>query len=178
MDGGAARHGQFHFRDEHGARRQPSEHDHEEAHLVGRHHCGSDGGNRILRAKCAVPGVRQGMGIRVQRGAHRGDQCPALHDVQTQGMVMTVGSPASKATPPWWRVALVNRYAPYAAVIVLSALSPALPHKMDPDLTWWWAAVITIGVVFALMWTSARLPNVEWLATSGPLLFLVAVQLL
>jgi len=74
---------------------------------------------------------------------------------------MTFGSPAEGATAPWWRIVLVNRYAPYAAVIVLSALSPALPHKMTPDPGWWGAAGVTIAVVFALMWASALRPDVE-----------------
>ena len=78
----------------------------------------------------------------------------------------------------WWRRLVFNRYAPFALVIVLSALSPALPHKVHPNSAWWSAAALVIVLVFVLMWASSRRPDISWLATLGPLVFILAVQLL
>ena len=90
---------------------------------------------------------------------------------------MTEGS-ARVGPKPWWRLVLVNRYVPYAVVIVLCALSPLLPHKTHPDPAWWGAAGVTIVLSLGLVAESTQRPHLEWLAAAGPLLFILAVQLL
>jgi PAS domain S-box-containing protein len=86
--------------------------------------------------------------------------------------------PAAAPADSRWRRLVFNQYAPYAAVIVLSALSPALPHTAHPDNAWWLAAALTILLTFVLMWVSGTHPAVQWLATVGPLMLLVGIQFL
>ena len=90
-------------------------------------------------------------------------------------MTLETATDAAPARAGWRRL-VINRYFPYGVVIVLSALSPALPHKTTPVGWWWLAAAADIVVTFALMWASAMRPQVEWLATLAPLMLLPGIQ--
>jgi PAS domain S-box-containing protein len=67
------------------------------------------------------------------------------------------------------------RYAIFLAVIVLSALSPAVPHSISPDAAWWlgaWA-VIVLMVLAGYIATTLRPRN--WVNTLAPLLLFPAL---
>lgn len=85
-------------------------------------------------------------------------------------------SPSPTTARAGWSALILNRYTPYAVVIVFSALSPALPHKMHPNGLWWFTAAVDISLTFVLMWASAMRPHIEWLATLAPLMLLPGIQ--
>jgi PAS domain S-box-containing protein len=70
----------------------------------------------------------------------------------------------------------VSRYTPYLVVIVLCALSPALPNQMEPDNTWWTIAWANLIAMVLVGWAAARWPTLPWLATLAPLLLLPSIQ--
>ena len=72
----------------------------------------------------------------------------------------------------------VRRLLPFGVVVVLSAVSPAVPHNITPIAKWWIAAWVVIVVVAAACFVSARLPNGHWWHTVTPLLLFPAIQLL
>jgi PAS domain S-box-containing protein len=81
-----------------------------------------------------------------------------------------------RGRPSGWRRLIANRYTPYQAVLILSALSPALPHKTDPNNVWWALAAVDLLLAALIgVWSAAR-PNVAWLATLGPLLVIPGIQ--
>jgi PAS domain S-box-containing protein len=69
-----------------------------------------------------------------------------------------------------------SRYTPYLAVILLCALSPALPHKMTPNAGWWWAAAANLVLMVLVGWAGAKVPRLSWLSTVAPLLLLPSIQ--
>ena len=69
----------------------------------------------------------------------------------------------------------VNRYVIFLVVIVLSALTPALPHSITPDGGWWLAAGAIIVVMVLLGWLGHRRPPEHWLNTVAPLLLFPAI---
>ena len=72
----------------------------------------------------------------------------------------------------------LNRYSLFVAVIVLSAISPAIPHSITPDATWWTVAVAILCVLGIVGWLGARRPGTHWLNTLAPLLLFPAVHAL
>ncbi len=67
---------------------------------------------------------------------------------------------------------------PFGLVIVLSALSPAVPHNITPILRWWVLAWVMIALTALACVLAARLPNGHWWHTVTPLLLFPAIQLL
>ena len=70
-----------------------------------------------------------------------------------------------RALPKGWA-----RYAIFLSVIVLSAISPAVPHSLTPDVAWWLAAWGFIALMVLAGYLAATVPNAV-LATAAPLLF-------
>ena len=68
---------------------------------------------------------------------------------------------------------------PFGVVLVLSALSPAMPHSITPIVKWWVLAwVADRGCRPCACVVATRLPNGHWWHTATPLLLLPIVQLL
>ncbi|MCW2494095.1 ATP-binding protein [Jatrophihabitans sp.] len=83
---------------------------------------------------------------------------------------------AVPAPRPLWRRLIFSRYAPYQAVLVLSTLSPALPHTTSPNNTWWALAALDFVIAAGVGVVAASRPSNLWLATLGPLLVLPGIQ--
>ncbi|MGH8862491.1 MAG: ATP-binding protein [Jatrophihabitantaceae bacterium] len=71
-----------------------------------------------------------------------------------------------------------NRYSIFLTVVGVSALSPALPHDITPDPTWWVAGAGTLCVMVLAGWLGHFRPREHWLNTVAPLLLLPAVHAL
>jgi PAS domain S-box-containing protein len=71
-----------------------------------------------------------------------------------------------------------NRYAIFLIVIALSAISPAIPHSITPDASWWLAAIGMLVVMVLVGWLGTRLPPRNWLTTLAPLLLFPAIWFL
>lgn len=71
-----------------------------------------------------------------------------------------------------------NRYVPFLAVLLLSAITPTLPHSMTPNYAWWTVALGIIAVMIGLGWLGARRPATHWLNTVAPLLLYPAIHAL
>jgi PAS domain S-box-containing protein len=67
------------------------------------------------------------------------------------------------------------RYVIFLTVVLLSALSPALPHSTDPELRWWLGSWVFIGLMVLTGWGATRLPPGSWLDTLAPLLLYPAI---
>ena len=67
------------------------------------------------------------------------------------------------------------RYAIFLTVIVLSALSPAVPHSMHPEHNWWLAAWGLLVLLVLTGYVGARLQPRNWLTTIAPLLLFPAI---
>src|SRR5690349_16241448 len=93
-------------------------------------------------------------------------------------MVVTEAAPPPPPTGHRRHRVPFNRYTPYLVVILLSALSPALPHKMSPNLAWWGAAGGFLLVMLLVGWAASTRPDIPWLWTLAPLLLLPAIQCL
>ena len=72
----------------------------------------------------------------------------------------------------------LRRLVPFGVVVVLSALSPALPHNITPIVRWWVLAWVVIVLTAGACVIAARLPNGHWWHTVTPLLLFPAIQLL
>lgn len=71
-----------------------------------------------------------------------------------------------------------RRLLPFGVVIVLSALSPAIPHDITPIVKWWVMAWVVIALTVGACVLAARLPGGHWFHTVTPLLLFPAIQLL
>lgn len=68
-----------------------------------------------------------------------------------------------------------NRHLAFLTVVALSALSPALPHSMHPDVAWWVASWAIIAVMAGAGWLGSRRPSTHWLNTLAPMLLFPAI---
>ncbi len=76
------------------------------------------------------------------------------------------------------RAALPNgtaRYAIFLSVIVLSAVSPAVPHSMHPNTEWWLTAWGFLALMVLTGYVGAKLRPRNWLTTAAPLLLFPAI---
>ena len=71
-----------------------------------------------------------------------------------------------------------NRYVPFLTIVVLSALTPAMPHSTTPDVAWWATAIGFIAAMVVVGYLAARRPPGNWLATVAPLLLFPAIHAL
>jgi PAS domain S-box-containing protein len=71
-----------------------------------------------------------------------------------------------------------NRYIPFLTVLLLSAISPIIPHATAPNYAWWAAGLGVIAGTIALGALAARRPDWPWLATITPLLVYPAIHCL
>ena len=71
-----------------------------------------------------------------------------------------------------------RRLLPFAGVLVIAALLPALPHDTTPIAKWWIAAWVMVAVTAAACLIAMRLPNGHWWHTVAPLLVFPTIQLL
>jgi PAS domain S-box-containing protein len=77
-----------------------------------------------------------------------------------------------------WRTTLPNgsgRYVIFGSVILLSAISPAVPGKITPDPAWWLAAWGFLVLLVLSGYLATRLPPRNWLTTVTPLLLFPAI---
>jgi PAS domain S-box-containing protein len=72
----------------------------------------------------------------------------------------------------------VRRVLPFGIVVVLSALSPAVPHNITPIARWWILAWVMIALTAGACFLAARLPTGHWWHTATPLLLFPAIQML
>ena len=72
----------------------------------------------------------------------------------------------------------VNRYVPFLTIVVLSAVTPALPHATAPDRAWWAAAIGIIAVMVASGYLGSKRAPTHWLNTVAPLLLYPAIHAL
>lgn len=72
----------------------------------------------------------------------------------------------------------MSRYAPFLAVVVLSALTPALPHSSSPDDAWWATGAGFIALMVAVGYAGSKLAPPHWLNTVAPLLLYPAIHAL
>ncbi|HEY8300628.1 MAG TPA: ATP-binding protein [Jatrophihabitans sp.] len=84
----------------------------------------------------------------------------------------------SAATNRQHHVIAGNRYVPFLTIVVLSALTPAVPHSFTPDYAWWAAAIGFIAIMIGVGYLAARRPATRWLATLAPLLLFPAIHAL
>jgi two-component system sensor histidine kinase/response regulator len=76
------------------------------------------------------------------------------------------------------RAALPNgttRYAIFLSVVVLSALSPAVPHSINPNTEWWLASWGVLTLMVLAGYVGAKLPPRNWFTTIAPLLLFPAI---
>lgn len=71
-----------------------------------------------------------------------------------------------------------NRYIPFLAVVLLSAITPALPNSIDPNYAWWGAAMGFIAVMIVVGYLAARRPAAHWTSALAPLLLFPAIHAL
>ncbi len=76
------------------------------------------------------------------------------------------------------RVFRVSRYVPFLTVVVLSTITPVLPHSITPDYAWWAAAIGFIGVMIGLGYLGARREPTHWLNILAPLMLFPAIHAL
>ena len=76
------------------------------------------------------------------------------------------------------RAFAVNRYVPFLAVVLLSAVTPALPHSFEPNKTWWAVGLGFIALMIAVGYLGARRRPDHWLNTLAPLLMFPAIHAL
>jgi PAS domain S-box-containing protein len=67
------------------------------------------------------------------------------------------------------------RYAIFLAVVVLSALSPAVPHAISPNTAWWLGGWACIALMVLTGYVATTLRPRNWMHTVAPLLLLPAV---
>lgn len=72
-------------------------------------------------------------------------------------------------------VVRINRYLLLTTVVVLSALSPAVPHNITPDAGWWIASWAIIALMAGIGWLAVRRPGTYWLSTLAPMLLYPAM---
>ena len=77
-----------------------------------------------------------------------------------------------------FRVFRVSRYVPFLTVVVLSAITPVLPHSITPNYAWWAAAIGFIGVMIGLGYLGARREPTHWLNILAPLMLFPAIHAL
>ena len=70
--------------------------------------------------------------------------------VQAQGVVVNLGQERQH------HVFTMSRYAPFLTVVVLSAVTPVLPHSITPNYAWWGTAIAFIALMVGDSATSAR----------------------
>jgi PAS domain S-box-containing protein len=91
----------------------------------------------------------------------------------TQGVALS-GREAARGK----RAFAVNRYVPFLAVVVLSAITPALPHSFEPNKAWWAVGLAFIALMIAVGYLGARRRPDHWLNTLAPLLIFPAIHAL
>src|SRR6478672_7902612 len=93
--------------------------------------------------------------------------------VPTQGVALS-GRGAAREH----RAFAVNRYVPFLAVVLLSAVTPALPHSFEPNKTWWAVGLGFIALMIAVGYLGAQRRPDHWLNTLAPLLMFPAIHAL
>jgi PAS domain S-box-containing protein len=68
-----------------------------------------------------------------------------------------------------------GRYAIFGSVILLSAISPAVPGTITPNAAWWLAAWGFLVLLVLSGYLATRLPPRNWLTTVTPLLLFPAI---
>ena len=71
-----------------------------------------------------------------------------------------------------------GRYAIFLIVIGLSLVSPAVPHKTEPNMTWWLVAAAILALMLAVGYLGSLRERGHWLNTLAPLLLFPAIHAL
>jgi PAS domain S-box-containing protein len=72
----------------------------------------------------------------------------------------------------------MSRYAPFLTVVVLSAVTPVLPHSITPNYAWWGTAIAFIALMVATGYLGSKRAPTHWLNTLAPLLLFPAIHAL
>ena len=77
-----------------------------------------------------------------------------------------------------FRVFRVSRYVPFLTVVVLSSITPALPHSITPNYAWWAASIGFFAVMIGLGYLGAQHKPTHWLNILAPLMLFPAIHAL